>query len=372
MQLREPLACAALCLGAGACASPPPPGPELGGPPVPRVRQVDYLIRADEPHFRHLWQVTKGGENAEAYWSSDGKRLVLQRRNPDEGLECDQIFVTDRETGALTAVSDGKGTTTCSYFMPGDREVLFASTRGTMADCPPKVDLSQGYVWAVWPEFDLWVRDLEEGGLRQLTDVHGYDAEATLSPKGDRLVFTSSRSGDLELWTMDLDGGNLLQVTDELGYDGGAFYSHDGTKLVFRATVFADGEGGERERGRYQELLAQWRIRPQALEIFICDADGSNRRQVTRLGGANWAPYFFPDDRRLLFSTNHHDPDMSDGINFDLYAVNLDGTGLERVTAYEGFDAFPMFSPDGRFVAFSSNRGGTQAGETNVFIAEWR
>jgi Tol biopolymer transport system component len=339
---------------------------------MPGVRPADHLIRDDEVHFRHLWQVTRAGENAEAYWSSDGKRLVLQRRNADEGIECDRIFVTDRETGALTQVSDGRGACTCSYFLPGDREVVFASTRGSVPGCPPEVDRSQGYVWPVWPEHDLWVGDLESGALRRLTDQAGYDAEATVSPKGDRMVFTSTRSGDLELWTMDLDGGNPKQVTDSLGYDGGAFFSHDGKRLVFRATVFAEGEKGEAERAQYKELLARWVIRPQALEVFVVDADGSNRRQVTHLGGANWAPFFFPDDKRLIFSTNHHDPDYSDGINFDLYAVDLDGTDLERLTTYEGFDAFPMFSPDGRFLAFSSNRGGTKPGETNVFIAEWR
>lgn len=374
MTSRTPLSAPAglAVLALAACAGQKP-APELGsGSPMPGLRPVDRLIGKDEPHFRHLWQVTQGGENAEAYWSSDGKRLVLQRRNEDEGIDCDRIFVTDRETGALTQVSDGRGTTTCSYFLPGDREVIFASTRASMEGCPPKVDWSQGYVWAVWPEHDIWTCHLEHGDLRQLTDVYGYDAEATVSPRGDRIVFTSSRSGDLELWTMDLDGGNPVQVTDELGYDGGAFFSHDGQQLIFRATVFAGGEEGDRQREQYKTLLADWRIRPQELEIFIADADGQNRRQVTRLGGANWAPYFFPDDRRIVFSTNHHDPDPSDGINFDIYAVDLDGSDLERVTTYSGFDAFPMFSPDGRYLAFSSNRGGTHAGETNVFVAEWR
>jgi hypothetical protein len=377
-RLRRACLPAAAALLAGACASHakngPPPGSasEQATAPFPGLAHVDHLIRPDEPHLAHLWQVTSGGENAEAYWSHADDRLVLQRRNPDEGVDCDRIYVTDRATGRLVPVSDGAGATTCSYFLPGDERVIFASTRGGMEGCPPPVSHAEGYVWALWPEFDLWVSDLASGALTRLTDLPGYDAEATVSPQGDRIVFTSTRSGDLELWTCDLEGGDLHQVTDRLGYDGGAFFSHDGTKLVFRSTMFADGAAGAAERKQYRELLDRWRIRPQALEIFIVDVDGANRRQVTHLGGANWAPYFFPDDTRLLFSTNHHDADASDGINFDIFAVDVDGGGLERITTYDGFDAFPMFSRDGRYLAFSSNRGGAQAGETNVFVAEWR
>jgi len=365
----------ALC----ACASPDrssdaapatPAFPAVDGP-FPGLRQVDHLIGADEPHFAHLWKVTSGGENAEAYWSYADDRLTLQRRNPDEGIDCDRIFVTD-DAGGLVPVSDGTGATTCSFFLPGDDKVIFASTRGGMERCPPPVDHSEGYVWGLWPEFDLWIRDVSTGALERFTDLPGYDAEPTVSPQGDRIVFTSTRSGDLELWTCDMQGGDLKQITDELGYDGGAFFSHDGEQLVFRATVFPEGEQGEVEKRQYRELLDRWRIRPQELEIFVIDVDGTNRRKVTNLGGANWAPYFFPDDSRILFSTNHHDPDMSDGINFDLFAIDVDGDRLERITTYDGFDAFPMFSRDGRYLAFSSNRGGSKPGETNVFIAEWR
>jgi len=335
--------------------------------PIPGAGNADDLIEPGEVHFKHLWQVTEGGENAEAYWSFDGNRLVLQRRNEDEGVNWDRIYVMDQAFN-LEQVSPGKGVTTCSYFLPGDRRVVFASTHGYMEEGPPPVDHSEGYVWALYPEYDVWVRDLDADSLPPIASGWGYDAEATVSPVGDRIVFTSTRSGDLELWTCDLDGASLFQVTDELGYDGGAFFSHDGEQLVFRTTAFTPGQEAEEVR-QYQELLGQWRIRPHSMEIMLIDVDGTNRRQLTHLGGANFAPFFHPDDSRVVFSTNHHE---SGGRNFDLYSISVDTEDLERITTYSGFDSFPMFSPDGRYLAFASNRGGTKQGETNVFIAEWQ
>ncbi|MCZ6598273.1 MAG: hypothetical protein O7B99_11590, partial [Planctomycetota bacterium] len=341
------------------------------GPPFAGREPVAPLIEPREEHFVHLWKVTSGGNNAEAYWSFGDDRLVLQRSNEDEDVPCDRIYLTDPDGGGLLQLSSGAGVTTCGFFLPGDEQVLFASTHAGMEGCPPPTDHSRGYVWPIHAEYDIWVRDLASDDLRRFTDVPGYDAEATISPQGDRIVFTSTRSGDLELWTSDLEGGDLRQVTDRLGYDGGAFFSHDGSKLVFRATVFAP-EAEAEEQATYRELLADWLVRPHALELFVVDADGSNRRQVTNLGQANWAPYFFPSDERILFASNYHDPDPSDGINFDLFAIDEDGTDLEQITFYDGFDSFAMFSHDGRYVAFASNRGGSEEGETNVFVAAWR
>jgi Tol biopolymer transport system component len=234
--------------------------------------------------------------------------------------------------------------------------------------CPPKVDHSKGYTWVVHPEYDIFVQDLASGALAQVTSTWGYDAEATISPLGDRMVFTSLRSGDLELWTSKLDGSDPRQVTHRLGYDGGAFFSHDGKQLVFRSTAFAAGKEAQ-EEARYRELLAESKVRPQSMEIMLCDADGSNIRQLTHLGGANFAPYFFPDDRRILFTSNYHETNQR---NFDLFAVGLDGEKVERITTYDGFDCFPMFSPDGKWLVFASNRGGKVQGETNLFIARWK
>jgi len=352
-----------LALLGGACRTPsaPPTSPLAG------AAACDELIQPGESHFAHLWKLTSGGENAEGYWSFGGDRLVFQRRNRAEGIDCDRIYVLGEGAGHLPA-SNGRGVTTCAYFLPGDREVLFASTQAHMEGCPPPTDYSKGYVWPIRPEYDVWVRDLESGAERLLIESPGYDAEATVSPRGDRIVFTSTRSGDLELWTCDLDGGDLRQVTDSLGYDGGGFFSHDGSRIVFRSTAFASDDP-DAERATYRELLANWTVRPHRMDLMIANADGSERRRLTDLDGASFAPFFYPDDSRIIFSSNHHE---SGARNFDLFAIGVDGSGLERITTYDGFDSFPMFSPDGRWLVFASNRGGQEAGETNLFVAAWR
>ena len=353
------------------CAATEPA--ERLSPPIPGLKNADELIQPGEQHFAHLWTVVRGGENAEAYWSFAGDRLVFQRTAPPQ-WSCDRIFVTDPHSGALVQVSSGRGVTTCPYFLPGDREVLFASTQAQQQDCPPPVDRSDGYVWAIHPEYDVWAHDLASGAERRLTEAQGYDAEATVSPLGDRMVFTSERSGDLELWTANLDGGDLHQVTNQLGYDGGAFFSHDGKQLVFRATHFVEpGPDGNLvgTKEQYVDLLDKHKIRPHRLDLFVCNVDGTNRRQVTDLGGASWAPYFFPGDQRIVFSSNHHDTRVPQ-VEFDLFAVDVDGKNLERITTYAGFDSFPMFSRDGRWLVFASNRGGLKPGDTNLYLAEWR
>ena len=361
-----------LLLLAPLAACTTPQGPPRETTPLGPLERVDHLIQPGETHFAGLWRVATGGENAEGYWSFGGDRLSLQRTDPEH--DCDRIFVTDPRGGPLAPVSSGRGVTTCAFFLPGDREVVYGSTQGHMQSCPPPVDRSEGYVWPIHPEYDLWVRDLESGAERRLTDEWGYDAEATVSPLGDRIVFTSTRSGDLELWTCDLDGGDLRQVTDEVGYDGGAFFSHDGSQLVFRATRFVDeaeAVDGVGTRAQYLELLAEHKIRPHRLDLYVCNVDGSGRRRVTDLGGASWAPYFFPGDQRIVFSSNHHDPNTPQ-VEFDLFAIDVDGSDLERITTYKGFDSFPMFSADGQWLVFASNRGGSVPGETNLYLARWR
>ena len=315
-----------------------------------------------EVHLSNVRQLTSGGENAEAYWAFDGSQLIYQARKP--GAECDQIYVLDPESGDTRMVSTGEGRTTCSYFYPSGNEILYSSTHHHDAACPPNPDFSMGYVWPVYETYDVFASNLDGSGLRQLTTEEGYDAEATFSPAGDRIVFTSARDGDLELYSMAPDGSDVIRLTDRPGYDGGAFYSPDGSKIIWRAHY--PGEGPELED--YRRLLSQGLLRPGELEIYIMDADGSNQRQLTQLGGANFAPYWHPSGEKIVFSSNHHDPD---GRDFEIYMINLDGSGLTRITYSEGFDGFPVFSPDGQHLVFGSNRNNGGTSDTNVFIGEW-
>jgi Tol biopolymer transport system component len=334
----------------------------LASPVAPVGKDAASLLRPDEKHLRNLRQLTFGGENAEAYWSPDGRSLVYQRSG--EGVPCDQQFVLDLESGASRRVSTGQGKTTCGYFLEGGARVLYASTHLASPDCPPRPDYSRGYVWPLYAGFDIVSARTDGSELRRLTDTPGYDAEATVSPDGTTIVFTSARDGDLEIYSMDAWGRNVRRLTREPGYDGGPFFSPDGERIVYRRDAPAD----DAALARYRELLSQGLYAPGVLEIWVMDRDGGDKRQVSRLRAASFAPYFHPDGRRILFASNHPDPR---GRNFDLYLVRDDGTGLERVTSDPTFDGFPMFSPDGRRLVFASNRGAQARGETNLFVADW-
>ena len=351
----------AVVVGTGCAAEAGDTPPETTGPAANLAGAGVTLAYEGEGHFRNVRQLTAGGENAEAYWAYDGSKLIYQARKP--GAECDQIFVLDPHTAETHMVSTGEGRTTCSYFYPSGDEILYSSTHHHDASCPPNPDFSMGYVWPIYHTYDVFAANADGSNLRQLTTEEGYDAEATFSPVGDRIVFTSVRNGDLDLYAMDPDGSNVVQLTDRLGYDGGAFYSPDGSKIIWRAR-YPEGD----EAADYVALLEEGLLRPGELEIWVMDADGSNQRQVTNVGGANFAPYWHPSGEKILFSSNHHDPA---GRDFEIYMINLDGTGLERITNSEGFDGFPVFSPDGRYLVFGSNRNNGGTSDTNVFIAEW-
>jgi Tol biopolymer transport system component len=314
-----------------------------------------------EVHLRNIRQLTFGGQNAEAYFSSDGAKIVFQSTRDDH--PCDQEYVMNADGSDVHRVSNGLGRTTCGYFFDHDRKVLFSSTHLAGADCPKPPDYSHGYVWAL-DDYDIFTANVDGTDLRRLTRTPGYDAEAVVSPDGRSIVFTSMRHGDLDIYTMRIDGSQVRQLTRTLGYDGGPWWSHDGKKIVYRAFH----PGTPEEQAEYRRLLRQNVVRPLEMELWVMNADGSDQHQITHLGGANFAPYFTPDDRRIIFASNHTNPR---GRNFDLYLVNLDGSGLEQVTTYPDFDSFPMFSPDGARLVWASNRHGTTPHETNIFIADW-
>jgi Tol biopolymer transport system component len=319
------------------------------------------LYPGEEAFLANVRQLTFGGQNAEAYWSPDGRRLIFQS---DAGrLACDQIFVMNADGSEVRRVSDGRGRTTCSYFLPGTDRVLFASTAHAGPECPPPPDRSRGYVWAL-DDFDLYTAREDATDLRPLFRSPAYDAEATVSPDGRTVVFTSARDGDLELYAMAADGTGLRRLTNTPGYDGGGFFSDDGTKIVYRS----DHPKDEASLARYRENLARGAYAPRNLEIRVMASDGTGDRAVTANGAANFAPYFFPGGRRILFSSNLANPR---GRDFDLYAISEDGTGLTRVTRNPTFDGFPMFDRDGRRLVFASNRNGARPGDTNVFVADW-
>ncbi|HJU64082.1 MAG TPA: hypothetical protein VJ596_00335 [Gemmatimonadaceae bacterium] len=318
--------------------------------------------QSGERHLANVRQLTFGGENAEAYFSADGKRLIFQSTR--DGRACDQQFVINVDGTGLRRVSAGTGKTTCGYFFDRDRKIFFSSTHHADTACPPRPDFSRGYVWRLDP-FEIYTANADGSSLRRLTSFGAYTAEGTLSPDGSRIVFTSLKDGDLEIYTMRTDGTELRRLTSTMGYDGGAFFSPDGRKIVYRAYHPADSS----ELAEYRALLRDNLVRPSRMEIWVMDADGSNQRKVTSLGGANFAPFFTPDGRRIIFASNHTDPRSR---NFDLYLVNLDGSGLEPVTTHPEFDSFPMFSPDGRYLVWASNRNAARRGDTNIFIAEWK
>jgi len=322
----------------------------------------DSLRDPREVHLRNVRQLTFGGENAEAYWSADGKQLVLQSKRGE--LQCDQIFVLEIATGTMRMVSTGKGRTTCSYFFPDGKRILYASTHASAAECPPAPDYSKGYVWKLYPSYEIYTARPDGSDLRRITRNDDYDAEATLAPDGKRIIFTSLRDGDLDLYTMRPDGGDVRRLTSALGYDGGAFFSRDGKRIVWRASRPTTTE----EQAAYRALLAEHSIRPMALELFVADADGGNARQLTRNGAANFGPYFFPDGKSVIYASNAGD---AKGRNFDLWRVRDDGTESVQITFNDTFDGFPMFSPDGKQLVFASNRNARERGETNVFVADW-
>ena len=317
---------------------------------------------AGETHLRNVRQLTNGGENAEAYFSHDGKRLIFQSTRG--GRTCDQQYVMNVDGSNVLRASNGLGKTTCGYFMNGDRRILFASSAALEKDCPPRPDPSKGYVWRLDP-FDIYTARPDGSRLTRLTKFGVYTAEGVLSNDGKKLVFTSLKGGDLDIYVMNVDGTGLKQLTHQLGYDGGPWWSPDGKRIVYRAYH----PESDADIATYKGLLAERLVRPNKMDLWIMNADGSDQRQITHLGAASFGPSWTADGRKIIFSSNHHtDPKLG---NFDLFLVNPDGTGLEQITTAPTFDGFPMFSPNGKKLVWASNRNDAKPHETNVFIADW-
>ncbi len=315
-----------------------------------------------ETHLRNLHRLTSRGQNAEAYFSADGKEVIFQSTR--DGLGCDQIFTMNADGTNVRMVSTDRGVTTCGFFFPDRPRIIYASTHLGSAACPPRPAPTGGYAWGLHPDYEIFSADMDGGNLTRLTDNPGYDAEGAVSPDGKRIVFTSLRRGDLDLYLMDADGGNVRRLTTDYGYDGGPFFSWSGKYIVYRAFH----PRTEAERAGYAEDLARNIFRPTWLELFVMNADGTGKRQVTQLGAASFAPFLHPDDERIIFSSNLHDPTRR---SFALYLVRTDGSGLERITFAETFASFPMFSRDGRRLVFTSNRGAASPREFNIFLADW-
>jgi len=338
----------------------------------PSLFSQDSVQYSAEVHFRNIRQLTFGGDNAEAYFSFDGRWLVFQKTSTKEGIPCDQIYVgriptSPNQKFEPKLISTGKGRTTCGAFMKDNKHVVFASTHLSNAECPPVPDRAKygnKYIWPLYPEYDIFMADLNGNITKRLTDHIGYDAEATISPDGKTMLFTSTRDGDIDLYTMNLKTGQTTRITDQLGYDGGAWFSPDGKKIIWRASRPKTLE----EIKEYKELLHENLVAPTKMEVWIANADGSNPKQVSNLGQANWAPAYMPDSKTIIFASNH---EYKRGFPFNLYTMNEDGSNLIKISRDKGFDAFPMFSVDGKKIVFCSNRNNGGTRDTNIFIADW-
>jgi TolB protein len=339
----------------------------------PTIVYNDSILFAGEKHFKNIHQLTFGGDNAEAYWSYDSKYLIFQRTNPKEGIQCDEMFVGKVPTQAgekfePKKISSGKGRTTCGFFMKDGKHIIYASTHLGADSCPSVPDRKKygnKYIWPLYNSFDIFMADMDGKIVKQLTNSPYYDAEATISPDGKKMIYTSTKDGDIDLYIMDLKTGKEKRFTNILGYDGGAWFSPNGKKIIWRASR----PKTEADIKEYKDFLAEALVAPTNMEVFTANIDGSNVKQVTNFGNANWAPCYMPDSKRIMFASNHQ---SKRGFPFNLFTINEDGSGLEKISAEKSFDAFPMFSPDGKKIVFCSNRNNGGTRDTNIFVADWK
>src|SRR3990167_2126708 len=266
--------------------------------PLPSPEQASLMFSGEERHLSNVRQLTAGGSNAEAYFSFDNRWLIFQSHNQEN--KCDQMYVMQTNGAGKRRVSTGQGRVTCGYFVdPGEAEasrVIYSSTHDHSAECPSPPDKSNGYVWPLYDSYEIYMDAFAGGNLQRVTNNKYYDAEATVSPDGKEIVFTSTRDGDLDIYVMNVDGTRVRRLTASMGYDGGAFFTPDGKEIVYRAyhpTL-------KREKEAYKKLLKKGLYKPGQLELYVMDRDGGNKRRVTDLKAASFAPYMFPNAKRII------------------------------------------------------------------------
>jgi TolB protein len=310
-------------------------------------------------YLKNIKQLTFDYARAgEAYFSPDGKLIIFQAEEKGENPFY-QIFVQDLQTGRARRVSPGAGRTTCGYFRPDGRRIIFASAhtnphfKEEAADELRKraEEATSGrrrrYEWVFDPYMRIYEADLDGGNLRLLTDAPGYNAEGSHSRDGKQIVFCSNRDGNLELYIMAADGGNVRKLTNAPGcYNGGPFFSPDGQRVIFRA-----------DRHKKDEL-----------QVYVINADGTDERQLTQIDGVAWAPFWHPDGKHIVYTSAVHKPNQRP--NYDLYWMNVETGKTTRLTFAPGQDVLPVFSPDGKKLMWTSNRDGLMPG-TQIFVADF-
>lgn len=290
--------------------------------------------------------LSKAGE---AYFSADGKRICFQAF--PKGKDDYQIYVMNLDGSGLKMVSTGQGATTCAYFHPTGRTLLFASNHldqrpAVMPEAIRKKIEASGqsrYTWPFPPGMDMFEYDFSTEKLRRLTNAEGYDAEGSYSPDGRLIVFTSMRDGDQEVYISDADGKNERRITRVKGYDGGPFFSPDGKRIVYRSD--RDGNG--------------------KMQIFTNNLEGTAEKAITGKDVLHWCPFWHPSGKWLIFTRADH----RGRPNYDLYLLRDDGSRTLRVTTDTAFDGLPVFSPDGRQLMWTSKRGGLEGAQ--VFLADF-
>jgi Tol biopolymer transport system component len=314
-----------------------------------------------EDHLTKVTQLTFTGENTQASFSPDNKNIIFQSTR--NRLRCDAIFRMHSDGSDISQISSGKGIASSAVISPDNNSIIYSSTQKVDYQCPSKPEYSKAYSWLLYSSYDLFKDELTGGSDERIIKSSSYDGGAVYSPKGDKIIFSSGRTGDLELYIANSDGNNVKQLTNIDGYDGDAVFSRDGKYIVWRASR---PKGNDLHDYRYQ--LSQGIIKEGKFEIFMMKLAGGKPIQLTNNGATNFSPSFDPNSNNIIFSSNMS---QKDGRNYDIYTLNLKTRKLERITYYSGFDGYPVFSSDGKKLLFTSSRNFRYKAEKNIFIVNW-